>query len=145
LPFRDASFGLAVAYNSLMDVDDMPGALLEAARVLRPGGHLCVCILHPMADAGRFTERDADAPFVIAGDYLTKRFTDESLTVGGVPMRFKSWCYPLGEYARAFETAGLLIEALREPPVPDEAVEADSAERRWQRLPLFLFLRLLKP
>ncbi|MFN2489492.1 MAG: class I SAM-dependent methyltransferase [Actinomycetota bacterium] len=40
LPFQDASFDLVVAYNSLMDVQDMPGAVREAARVLEPGHRL---------------------------------------------------------------------------------------------------------
>ena len=40
---------------------------------------------------------------------------------------------------------GLLVESLREPPAPAEAVEKDPAERRWQRVPLFAQLRALKP
>ena len=40
LPFPAASFDLVVAYNSLMDVSDMPAVVAEAARVLRPGRHL---------------------------------------------------------------------------------------------------------
>jgi ubiquinone/menaquinone biosynthesis C-methylase UbiE len=36
LPFEAGSFDLVVAYNSLMDVDDMPGAVAEAARVRGP-------------------------------------------------------------------------------------------------------------
>ncbi|HZB86656.1 MAG TPA: class I SAM-dependent methyltransferase, partial [Gaiellaceae bacterium] len=44
LPFADASFDLVVAYNSLMDIDDMPGAVREAARVLEPRGRLCICV-----------------------------------------------------------------------------------------------------
>ena len=32
LPFPDESFDLVVAYNSLMDVEDMPAAVSEAAR-----------------------------------------------------------------------------------------------------------------
>src|ERR671935_2225234 len=36
LPFPDAAFDLVVAYNSLMDVADMPAAVREAARVLAP-------------------------------------------------------------------------------------------------------------
>ena len=39
-----------VAYNSLMDVADMPGAVAEAARVLQPGRPLCICVTHPTAD-----------------------------------------------------------------------------------------------
>ena len=48
LPFSDATFDLVVAYNSLMDIDDMPGAVREAARVLRPGGLLAFCATHPL-------------------------------------------------------------------------------------------------
>jgi SAM-dependent methyltransferase len=67
LPFEDASFDLVVAYNSLMDVQDMPTAVREAARVLEPGGRFCVCVTHPLANAGRFAGREPDAPFVIEG------------------------------------------------------------------------------
>jgi ubiquinone/menaquinone biosynthesis C-methylase UbiE len=62
LPFADAAFDLVVAYNSLMDMDDMPSTVGEAARVLRPGGRMCICVTHPVADAGRFERREADAP-----------------------------------------------------------------------------------
>jgi ubiquinone/menaquinone biosynthesis C-methylase UbiE len=43
---QDASADLVVAYNSLMDVDDMPTTVREAARILRPGGRLRVCVTH---------------------------------------------------------------------------------------------------
>jgi hypothetical protein len=32
-----------------------------------PGRQFCVCVTHPVADAGRFAARAADAPFVIEG------------------------------------------------------------------------------
>ena len=41
LPFKNCSFDLAVAYNVLMDVDDVPAALKEVRRVLRPLGNPC--------------------------------------------------------------------------------------------------------
>ena len=69
LPFADGAFGLVVAYNVLMDVADMPAAVAEAARVLVPGGALCVCVTHPLADAGTWADDAPDAAFVIAGDY----------------------------------------------------------------------------
>ena len=37
LPFADGSFDQVIAYNSLMDVADMPAAVHEAARVLSRG------------------------------------------------------------------------------------------------------------
>jgi len=40
----------------------------------------------------------------------------------------------------ALEDTGFVIEALREPRVPDDAIKSERG-RRWQRLPLFLHLR----
>jgi SAM-dependent methyltransferase len=134
LPFSDETFNLVVAYNSLMDVDDMPGTVREAARVLRPDGRFCVCVTHPLADAGRFKRPDEDSPFRITGSYFGRRRFGETFERDGMRMTFHGWCYPFEDYALAFESAGLAIEALREPPRP----RAD----RWSRLPIFLFLRL---
>lgn len=41
LPFAPASFDLAMAYNMLMDVQDVPAALAGIRRVLRPDGACC--------------------------------------------------------------------------------------------------------
>jgi ubiquinone/menaquinone biosynthesis C-methylase UbiE len=37
LPFDDGQFDLVMAYNVLMDVDDVPAALKEIRRVMKPG------------------------------------------------------------------------------------------------------------
>jgi SAM-dependent methyltransferase len=144
LPFPDGTFDLIVAYNSLMDIEDMRGAVREAARVLRPRGRFCVCVTHPLADAGRFERREADARFVITGSYFGRRRFDETFERDGLRMTFHGWCYALEDYARAFEEAGLLIETLREPQQRGAIVAADPSEARWKRLPIFLFLRLRK-
>lgn len=39
---------------------------------------------------------------------------------------------PLKAYFRALEKAGFLVEALREPAVPDHAIASEGG-RRWQR------------
>jgi SAM-dependent methyltransferase len=146
LPFADRSFDLVVAYNSLMDMDDMPAAVRETARVLGPGGRLCVCVLHPMTDAGQFTERTAQAPFLISGSYLEDRvpwYRGRTFERDGLHITFPSYRYSLEQYARALEGAGFAIEALREPPMSDGQVERDPSERRWQRLPCFLMLRAI--
>ena len=59
-------------------------------------------------------------------------------------MRFESEHRPLAAYFDALQQAGLLVEALREPPVPDSAIQYPE-NRRWQRLPLFLHVRALRP
>jgi hypothetical protein len=52
---------------------------------------------------------------------------------------------PLEAYVRAMEAGGLLIEAIREVGPPDRVVARNPAARRWQRVPLFLHLRAVKP
>jgi SAM-dependent methyltransferase len=136
LPFDDGAFDLVVAYNSLMDVDDMPVAVSEAARVLAPGGRLCACITHPLQTAGRWEHEDDDAPFVVSESYLDRRRMDEPIERNGLQFTFESWCYPLEAYASALEEAGMPIEAMREP--------ADPAGGRWARVPMFLMWRALK-
>lgn len=48
LPFKNCSFDLAVAYNVLMDVENVSAALKEIRRVLRPSGTVIVSIVHPL-------------------------------------------------------------------------------------------------
>jgi len=59
-------------------------------------------------------------------------------------MTFHSQHRPVEAYFIALENAGLLVEALREPSVPEHAIVSEAG-RRWQRLPLFLHLRVLRP
>ena len=116
LPFDDASFDLVVAFNSLMDIDDMPGAVAEASRVLQSGAHLCVCITHPTRDAGTYETRER---FVMDGTpYLEKRRFELAVERDGLELHFDSWAYPLETYMRALEDTDFLVEALREPPDP---------------------------
>jgi len=136
LPFRDGAFGLVVAYMSLHDMDRMPEAVAEAARVLDHGGRLVLAIPHPVNSAGSFQARGADAPFTIAGSYVDPGPADWVMDRSGVRLTFHSEHRPLESYSRALEGAGLLIEAIREPRAPDG---------RWQRIPLSLQLRAVKP
>jgi SAM-dependent methyltransferase len=144
LPFPDTAFGLVVAFMSFQDVDDLSGALRETARVLSPGGRLCLAIVHPVNSAGSFVERTADSRFVIDGSYLDESATDETFERGGLAMRFVSRHRPLQTYTEGLATNGFLIERLREPKQPDSPFDAEHAPR-WRRIPLFLHLRAVKP
>ena len=144
LPFPDASFGLVVAFMSFQDIDDLRGAIREAARVLAPAGRLCLAIVHPVSSAGVFTEREAEAPLVIEGSYLDESRTDATFERDGLAMRFVSRHAPLETYFEELAANGLLVERLREPRLP-EAAFTDPAGLRWRRIPLFLHLRAVKP
>jgi SAM-dependent methyltransferase len=144
LPFSAETFDIVVAYNVLMDIQDMPGAVREAARVLAPGGRFCICVTHPLHDVGRFAGREEDAAFTISGSYLGRRPYKGTVEQDGLRMTFRGWCYALEEYARAIEEAGLCIDRLREPAAPAQAVAQRASWRRWQRVPMFLHLRAIK-
>jgi SAM-dependent methyltransferase len=140
LPFDDGSMELVTAFMSLHDMDDMEGAVREAARVLVPGGHLCVAIVHPINSAGKFASPSTDSPFVISDSYFDARHYSDTVERDGLRMTFSSIHRPLHAYVEAFAAAGLLIERLVE--VPDHT---DPPGDRWQRLPLFLHIRAVLP
>ena len=116
LPFPDHSFDLVVAYNVLMDVDDLPGAVSEIGRVLEPGGRLCLSITHPITNTGS----RRDGVFVLDRPYFGRHRFEEEVERDGMRMRFTGWNHPLSAYTMALEDAGLLVVALREPQVGDD-------------------------
>ncbi len=140
LPVPDEAAALVVAFMSFQDVDDLDGALSEAARVLAPGGHLCMAIVHPMNSAGTFIEHTPDAPFVIRESYFERRRTRDTFERDGLRMTFTSEHRPLQVYADGLAAAGFAIERLVE--VADSSAPPGD---RWQRLPMFLHLRAVRP
>jgi SAM-dependent methyltransferase len=144
LPVADAAADLVVASMSLMDVDDLGGAVREIARVLSPGGRLCASVVHPINSAGAFTSDAADSPFVLDESYLESRRYSDELTRDDVTVTFHSLHHSVEGYLRAIEDAGLLVEAVREPPASDELVAAAQVGARWKRVPVFLYVRAIK-
>lgn len=140
LPFPGGCFDLAVAYNSLQVVADMPGTVREAARVLVRGGHFCVVVSHPLVDVGRFADDAPEAAYVIREDYFANRRVDDTLERDGITMTFRGWTYSLEDYATAFEQVALRIETIREPRPAGAPIRYD----RWNRVPMFLMLRPTK-
>jgi len=137
LPFPDASFDLVIAYNSLMDVDDLPGAVREAARVLAPGGRLVLSVLHP-ANTGATLGDGAALAFVVDGSYFEVRKDQQEAERGGLHMVFTSYHHPLSSHTGALEEAGFLIEAIREP-------RAAGADGSVSALPWHLWIRAVRP
>ena len=136
LPFENGAFALLIAFMSLQDVDDPERAIIEAARVLRPGGRACLAITHPLNSAGRFTSEAPDSPFVIDGSYLDSWRREEDVARDGLEIRFYYEHRPLDRYARALEDAGFVIDRIREVTGGGEVLGS-----RWDRIPLFLHIR----
>ena len=136
LPFDDTSFTLAIAYNSLMDVEDLAGSIREIARVLHRGGQFCACVTHPIRGRGDWETRPTGDVYVLDQPYLDARSYRFDASRDGLEFTFDTWTYPLSAYADALESAGLLIEALNEPEGRDD---------HDRRVPQFLLWRALKP
>jgi SAM-dependent methyltransferase len=131
MSFDDEAFDLAVAFMSLITVDDVAAAVGETARVLAPGGCFCVAILHPL-----------NRPDVAMADYFREHRVREKIERGGIPMVFEDAHRPLSAYTDALADAGFTIEQLGEPRLGD-AVRATAAEplANAARKPYFLHLR----
>ena len=134
LPFETSSFDLVVAYNSLMDVDDLALSVREISRVLRAGGRFCACVTHPVRARGGWETRASGEVYVMEHSYFEARGYRFEAARDGLEFTFESRTYPLADYANALESAGFLIESLREP------VGRDAHDRF---LPEFLLWRAL--
>ena len=133
----DARFDLVVLYNVLMDVDDLDGTLTEAMRLLAPQGRLIIGVVHPLADLF-MALRQAEAWDGLGSYFETRYFEDIPVDRSGLSMHFRGWARPLSTYTDAISQAGADILRLSEPePDPDHPWSADS---RWSRLPLFLWI-----
>jgi hypothetical protein len=81
---------------------------------------------------------------VIEGSYLEPSRYEEKVERDGLEMTFISDHRPLQAYTEALADTGLLIERVREPAMPESGMVGERS-RRWQRLPLFLHARAVKP
>ena len=145
MPFASGCSDLVVAYMSLQDMNRMPAAIRETGRVLAPGGHLCLAVVHPINSAGQFESLDPAAPFVIEGSYLDAHHYADAIERNGLRMTFTSIHHPLEAYFKALGAAGFLTETLREVPIAEGlASDASPRHERWRRLPLFLHMRAVR-
>ena len=130
MPWPTDHCDLAIAFMSLHDMPDPASVSREIARVLEPGGVLCVAIVHPL-------NRPADA----LGDYFTERRVREVVARRGLEMTFDGIARPLETYTRALSAAGFVIEELREPQAARSAVTQAAELAPAAINPFFLHLR----
>ncbi len=113
LPFADHSIDLVVACMSLLDIDDFQGAVGEIGRVLRPGGQLCMAVVHPFISAQDEETMHSDS-FRFSRRYLQSRRYVDRMERDGLGMTFTSMHRPLSEYTSALFANGMVLSALTE-------------------------------
>ena len=134
LPFPAASFDVAVFYLTLIDIPDMPAAIAEAARVLRPGGRLLIANLKPWATArprdwgGTGGNWAQDRRFFAIDDMMT----DRANTYAWAGIRIVNHHRPLSAYMTACLDAGLTLTTFTDPPYTGS--DPDFADK-YHRMP----------
>jgi len=133
----DAGFDAVVCNMALMDIADAAGAIREAARVLRAGGHLVATLSHPCFDVP-----NASAWVVERMDFTTSVWRKVSryreLFEGVCPWHGPSgqllhtpiYHRPLSWYVRSLRAAGFVVTALEEPE-PTEEFAVGSPQAPW--------------
>jgi len=119
LPFRNATFDGVVSYLSLIDIPDFRTAILEAARVLRPGGKFVVANLTSFATTiphPRRRDEQGNFLFMAVDRYLEER----AEWVEWADIRVRNWHRPLAAYMQAFLAAGFTLESFDEPAADPE-------------------------
>ena len=130
LPWKADAFDLVLAYMSLHDMENLAGAVGEIARVLEPGGRLCVAIVHPL-----------NRPLEALDDYFSDRRFAEEVERAGLRMTFESIDRPLEAYTRALAAVGFVIEQVREPRPTAATLESSPELAKAAKRPYFLHMR----
>lgn len=140
LPYATDTFDVVVTHHVLNELSDMPGAVRELARVLRPGGRLVSMMLHPCFYRANFARGDHMEP-VESVDYFSVREINQDFLVSGLqsPEKVRLWLHPLENYVGAYTNAGLTLTRLSEPHPPAEVMQTEWWQKNF-RMPLFLML-----
>jgi 2-polyprenyl-3-methyl-5-hydroxy-6-metoxy-1,4-benzoquinol methylase len=147
-----AHFHKAVSNYVLMDVQDLPGALRNVFRVLRPGGYFVVVISHPCFSCGPggWVVPAPDSPrredrfafrvdqYFLRGPVLTQ-WGDFDPVIG--------YHRPLCDYWQAFAEAGFTVDGFEEPSLTERGLRELPVSRTdyLQRIPYSCIFRLQKP
>jgi ubiquinone/menaquinone biosynthesis C-methylase UbiE len=92
LPFATASFDIVVSKYAIQTSPDVPQVLAEAARVLKPGGHLLVLSKHPLRQFLEKLRTYPDGPV----DYFQQDVVDSYIFEHAIHLREPS--HTMAEY-----------------------------------------------
>ena len=137
------TYNIAVSYIVLVDLLDYRGAINAAYRVLRPGGRLVVCNIHPMRSC-------VEGGWIKQGDtklfYPVDNYTDEGpYTFNWFGRKIVNMHRTLSSHIEAFLDAGFTLRALHEPVPSEEELAANPTFDDEYRIPNFIIYNLEKP
>jgi ubiquinone/menaquinone biosynthesis C-methylase UbiE len=137
------AFDIAVSYIVLVDLLDYRSAINAAYRVLRPGGRLVVCNIHPMrsSSSGGWIKQ-GDKKLFYPMDNYTAEGPREFTWFGRT---FVNMHRTLSSYIEAFLAAGFTLRALHEPIPSSEELIANPSFDDERRAPNFIIYNLEKP
>ena len=144
LPFPAAHFDVVVFYLTLIDIPDMPAAIAEAARVLKPGGRLLIANMHPHATArprdwGGTGGNWAQGRRFFAIDDMMQ---DRANWYEWAGIRVKNHHRPLSAYMNACLAEGLDLRLFDDPPYTGQ--DPDIADK-FTRMPWVFLMAWDKP
>jgi SAM-dependent methyltransferase len=139
--YPSAAFDLVVSSLALHYVDDLDRVMAGVARALVPGGRVVFSVEHPIITSCARGWTQPQRQEWIVDDYFVTG-PRETTWLGGEVVRYHR---TVEDYVTALQTAGFVLDSLRESR-PDPARFTDESEyARRLRIPLFLFLAGHKP
>ena len=152
VPFPDGHFDVVVSVLALQNIENLSGAVSEAARVLKSGGRLFAVLNHPAFRIPRrsswgFDERE-EIQYRRVDGYISESRVPIVMNPGkGSDKTTLSFHRPLQVYFKAFTKAGFVVTRLEEwvsdrKSQPGPRAVAENRARK--EFPLFLFLEARK-
>ena len=144
-------FDAAVCNMALMDMPAIEPLYRAVSRMLKPGGRFVFSVSHPCFNTGHATmtvEQDSgtgDVTYAIkVAGYLTTQPT-MGVALREQPAKQYYWDRPLSVLLGAAFAAGLVLDALEEPPFRRDTPSTDRLDWSNYDMPPVLFARLRLP
>jgi SAM-dependent methyltransferase len=143
LPVPSGSFDSAVACLVFEHIPHMDAALIEVARILKPGGTFLFLLNHPLIqtpNSGLIDDHMVDPPeqYWQIGPYLRESETTEQVELGVFITFFHR---PLSRYLNSAFDAGLRLTRMEEPAPPPGFLSRAPEYPAAGDIPRLLFLR----
>jgi ubiquinone/menaquinone biosynthesis C-methylase UbiE len=146
------SFHAAACVLAIQNMDPLPPVCAGVARLLKPGGHFVIAMMHPSFRGPKATswrwDSQAQVQYRRVDRYLLPRKEPITTHPGSAPEEH-TWSFhrPLQQYVEALAAAGLWMDALEEWPshkVSTSGPRAPAENTARNEIPMFLALRAVK-